>query len=101
MSDLKTAATQLVKALDTAAKAVEKYISTAKVIGLESGDATARGMDIKQLRRRVQAEVIARLSPAGHWVERGGVPTRVDAPLQINGAPEARRYCAAHPLPGL
>jgi hypothetical protein len=94
MSDLKTAAKELVKALDATDKALRKYADAALAIGRESGDPTARGMDAKQVRRRLNAEVVARLSPKPAF----GLPAPI---LQLDGAPEARRYCAAHPLPGL
>jgi hypothetical protein len=88
MADLNTAALELTKALDATAAALKKYFDAAVAVGRESDSPTERGLDSKQVRRRLQAEVVARLSP------RDGV-------LSLEGAPEARRYAAARPLLGL
>jgi len=86
--DLKTAAKELVKALDATEKALRKYADAALAVGRAAGDPTERGYDKRQIRQRLQAEVIARLSP-----------TR-DSLLQLAGAPDARRFVAARPLLG-
>lgn len=88
MADLNTAAKELVKALDAVHKALEKYASVALAIGREAGNPTERGLDARQLRQRLKAEVVARLSP------------KRDSLLQLEGAPEARRFVAARPLLG-
>ena len=88
MSNLNTAAKELIEVLDAAERALQNYFDAAVAVGRESGNPTERGLDSRQVRRRVQAEVIARLS-------------RRSSPLQFDGAPEARRYVAANPLPGL
>lgn len=93
--ELKTAAAGLVKALTATSKALETYLAVATKVGSEAADgASYRGLDGRQVRRRLKAEVIARLSPKPVH----GMP---DPPLQLEGAPEARRYVTAHPLPGL
>jgi hypothetical protein len=90
---LESAARELVKALAVTNKALDKYYETARAVGYESGDPIARGMSPRQLRQTIQNFVIARLSPK---------PTPVLEPvLQFPGAPEARRHCQNHPLPGL
>jgi hypothetical protein len=89
MSDLKTAAKELVKALEAVNKALEKYASIAQAVGDAAPDgATYRGLNQRQLRQRLKAEVVARLSP------------KRDSLLQLEGAPEARRFIAARPLLG-
>lgn len=94
MSDLKQVARDLVKALDATSKALDKYFHTAVAEGRKSDDPTARGLDGRQLRRRLQTEVVARLSPKPLH----GLP---DPVLQLAGAPQARRYVELNPLPGL
>ena len=95
MADLKTLARDLVRALDATNKALEKYFNAALAEGRAAPDGpTARGLDPKQLRRRLQAEVVARLSPKPVF----GLP---DPVLQFEGSPEARRFAAARPLLGL
>jgi hypothetical protein len=82
-----TPAEEVVRTLDAARQAIENYFKLAKAVGLAAPDgATARGLSGMQLRRRLQAEVIYRLSP------------NRDALLQLDGAPEARRFVVAHPL---
>lgn len=90
---LEIAAKELVKALEATNKALVKYYETARAVGCESDDPIARGMSPRQLRQTIQQFVISRLSPK---------PTPLIEPvLQFPGAPEARRHCANHPLPGL
>jgi hypothetical protein len=94
MSELRTAARDLVKALDATAKAAEKYLAAATAAGRESEDPTARGLDGRQVRRRIQEQVIAQLSPRPIH----GMP---DPPIQLHGAPGARKFVQLNPLPGL
>jgi len=94
MSDLKTAARRLERALKIANKAIEKYAAAALAVGREAGNPTARGFDAKQVRQRLKAHVIAALSPKPVH----GLPEPI---LQFDGAPEARRFAATRPLPGL
>ena len=90
---LKDTAKELAKTADRLAVLCEKYMLDAVAEARASGrNDTAGGMSAKQLHRLLQAHVVARLSPRvglGH------------PPLVLDGAPEARRFAAAHPLPGL
>jgi hypothetical protein len=93
--DLGIAARAVVDALEKLNKALANYTSAAVAVGAEAPDgATARGLDYKQVRRRLEAEVIGRLCPK----PRVGEPRPI---LELDGAPEARRFIAANPLPGL
>lgn len=94
MADLKTAAKDLVRALSITGKAIDVYFATALAVGRESKDPTERGFDARQLRRRIHAEVVARLSPKPIF----GMPAPV---LELDGAPQARRFITTNPLPGL
>ena len=88
-------ARELVRTLDKAAALCEKYMTDAKAFASEHGRGdTAGGMSGRQLRSRLQMEVIGRLSPRA-------IPGVTDPPIQLTGAPEARRAIAAYPLPGL
>lgn len=93
-SQLQTAASELDRALNTAARAIETYFNMARAEARASGrDDTAGGMSARQLKQLLQAYVLAKLSPR---------PTALFDPiLQLAGAPEARRYAASHTLPGL
>lgn len=88
MTDLKTAAAALSKAANAFDLALKNYYDAVIAVGRESANPTERGFDARQVRRKLQAFVVAKLSP------RDGI-------LQFDGAPEARRYVAANPLPGL
>lgn len=94
MVELKAAATQFDRTLAAFTKALETYAHALVAAGVAAGDATARGLDGRQVRRRLKEHVIARLSPKPVL----GMP---DPILQLEGAPEARRFSAANPLPGL
>jgi hypothetical protein len=94
MAGLETAARKLIRSLDVANRRLLKYYDLALAVGRASPDPTERGFDAKQIRHRLQAEVIARLSPKPRHGETRPI-------LQLNGAPEARRFVAARPLPGL
>jgi hypothetical protein len=92
---LKEVARELVRTVDRLAALCASYILTASAEAREAGrDNVAGGMSSAQLRRVLQAHVLARLSPRPIF----GQP---DPPLAINGSPEARRFAAAHPLLGL
>lgn len=93
MVDLKGSYKEFDKTLTAFNKALEKYAAVLAAAGDESGDATARGLNGRQIRRRLKCEVIARMSPKPVH----GMP---DPILLLEGAPEARRYAAANPLPG-
>ena len=86
------------KALDKALTRVAewpKYLADATAEAAQSGRGdTAGGMSGKQLRTHLSAFVIAKLSPRPVF----GLP---DPPLQLAGAPEARRFVATRTLPGL
>ena len=95
--DLTSAARRLIKTLDVLAKRIDEYGAAALALGRDKevspDGATARGFDARQVRWRIKAEVTARLSPKHVF----GQP----APwLVLDGAPEARRYIVANPLPG-
>lgn len=94
MVDLKTAALAFSKALDALCRATDQYGYALLAVGREAGNPTERGLNAKQVRQRVQAEIVARLSPRP-------VPGLPEPILQLDGAPEARRFVAARPLPGL
>jgi hypothetical protein len=92
---LRDTARELVRTVDRLAALCASYILTASAEAREAGrDNIAGGMSAMQLRRLLQAHVVARLSPRPAF----GQP---DPPLQINAAPEARKFAAAHPLLGL
>lgn len=92
MAELKTLGRELSRALDQVNRSIASYYDAALAEGRAAGDPTARGLDGKQLRRKLQCYVVARLSPK----------TGLSKPLlTFDGAPEARRYCQAHPLPGV
>ena len=92
---LRDTARVLVKTADRLAVLCEKYLVEAQADARESGrDNTAGGMGPVQLRRLLQAHVVARISPRPLF----GMP---DPPIKIDGAPEARKFAAAHSLPGL
>lgn len=93
---LKETAKDLVKTADRLKVLCEKYVNDALAEARETGrDNTDGGMSARQLKSRVQAEVIARLCPKPVF----GLP---DPVLQFNGAPEARKFVAVRgPLPGL
>lgn len=90
---LKEAARDLDKALTAVNRAVEQYVAAAVAAGREASDGPVyRGLDTTQLRRKISAFIVARLSP-----KRG-----IEKPfLHFDGAPEARKYVQAHGLPGL
>lgn len=92
MAELDKAGRELSRALEQVNKCVSAYFDAALTVGRESGDPTARGLDARQLRQKLQSYIIAKLSP------RVGLEKPL---LQFHGAPEARRYVAAHPLPGV
>lgn len=92
---LKDTTRELLKTADRLAVLCEKYMAEAQIEARESGRAdTAGGMNGRQLRRVLQAHVVARISPKPVF----GMP---DPPILIEGAPEARKFAATHPLPGL
>ena len=93
MAELKAEARELSRALDKVNEAVDAYFAAALAVGRSAPDGpTARGLDPKQIRRKLQCFIIAQLSPK----------TNLQRPLlAFDGAPEARRYIEAHPLPGL
>jgi hypothetical protein len=88
MVDLATPAKEFIEALAALNRTIEAYYEAAVAIGRESGNPTERGLDARQVRRRIQEQVVAALS------------TRTSV-LQFDGAPGARRFVAANPLPGL
>jgi len=95
MVELKTAAHEFVRSLDAVAKAAEQYLAAASAAGDAAPDgATARGLDGRQIRKRLKCELVARLSPRPVH----GLP---DPVFELEGAPQARRFAAANPLPGL
>jgi hypothetical protein len=95
MSNLQTTARDLMRTADKLAALCQEYINNAMAEARESGRCdTAGGMSGQQLRKKLQAHVTARLCPKPVF----GKP---EPPLQFAGAPEARRYAAVTPLPGL
>ena len=94
MSDLKTTAQAFSTALNQLVSATDAYGAALLAVGREAGNPTARGLNAKQVRQRIQAEIIARLSPRP-------VQGKPEPILQLDGAPEARRFVTAKPLPGL
>jgi hypothetical protein len=93
---LRDTAKELTKTADKLAQLCSKYLADAAASAAQSGrDNTGGGMSQRQLRQRLQNEIISRLCPKPIF----GQP---DPPLQFDGAPEARRFIAARgPLPGL
>jgi hypothetical protein len=88
-------AKDLDKTLSKAASLLEKYMSEGAAEAAKSGrDDAAGGMSPAQLRQRLQAFVIAKLSPKPRF----GFPK---PPIQLDGAPEARRFIEARGFPGL
>lgn len=95
MSDLRTTARAYIRALDEVKRTAEAYYAAAVAVGNEAPDgATYRGLDGRQVRRALKLELVARLSPKPVI----GMPAPV---FELEGAPEARRFAAAHKLPGL
>lgn len=94
MANLNAAARRLTRSLDITAKRIDAYFAAATQFAREHGrHDVAGGMDSRQLRACLQAAVVSRLSPR----KPGG-----EKPLlEFHGAPEARRFAEAHPLPGL
>lgn len=94
MSNLTDAGRDLSKALTAVSKALELYYEMALAEGRSAPEGpTARGLSASQLRSKLQAYVIARLSPKPHPLHK--------SVLQFEGAPQARRHVANHSLPGL
>lgn len=94
MANLNAAARRLVRSLDVTAKRIDRYFAEAKEFAAKHGRSdVSGGMDSRQLRQRLKAEVIARLSPR--------MPAGQRPLIELEGAPEARRFAQAHPLPGL
>ena len=95
MAELKETARDLVRSLDQTAKLLEQYLAEASAFAAEHGrNNTPGGMSGMQLRRILKSHVIAKLSPKAVF----GMP---DPVIQIENAPEHRRFAQAHPLPGL
>ena len=85
---------ELNKALAALNVAVEKYARAAVAAGREAPDGpTCRGFDSNQLQKKLTSHIVAALSPR---------PSHGVRPfLRFDGAPECRKYAAAHPLPEL
>jgi len=92
---LRDTARAVVKTADQLAALCSKYlVDAAAEAALTDRDNTGGGMSQRQLRQRLQAEIISRLCPKKQF----GMP---DPPLQFDGAPDARRFVQGRPLPGL
>ncbi|HEX4268436.1 MAG TPA: hypothetical protein VHY36_11150 [Steroidobacteraceae bacterium] len=88
-------ATEVAATADKLAVLCDQYLSVGAAVARETGrGGTDGGLSGAQLRRRLQTEILARLSPKPIGM--------VKPALTLSGAPEARRYILVNgPMPGL